>query len=220
MATSTNHKFEVVVTMKVKCLKNHALMMSRLDELEKLGRDAASRLKKDPKFKVLADVSQHVAANDKIFADIAQWESGHPDELSQAVAQDLTPTAELAALAVDVVKKLKNRAPSEKDTMFTDCVEHKAAEFVNLLTEVMANLRAVSKGYYMGGPSDWKANLQNNSAVNVVVAKAASTLLTIPMDQMKSAIANAEKATFLIQVAVAFGSRLLYAPSVLTQGLH
>ena len=191
MASSTDHPFEYVAGLKVKALKNHTLMLSTLNELSDLGRDAASRLRKDTKFKVLADAGSHVSGNAKIFEEIVRWETEHREEMSK-VAEGGVATIQI--LGVDVAGKIQNRALSEKDNVFTDCVEHQAAEFGNQLNAVDRTMQAVAKDMHKGGPADWTSGLADDAGIGAVVAKAAKTLLTVPMDAMKTAIASTEKA--------------------------
>ena len=197
IASITDHPYEALASLQVKALKSHMLWQSSVGDLDALGRDTPSRLRKDVKYKVLSTVSSHMANSNKIFSEIEAWLGDHQD-LMQRANQESDP--ELAVLLVDVVGKLKGRAPCERDTIWEDCVAHKSAELGNLLTDVKCSVESTTKVYYKGGASDWKASLAPDANLKAVLARAAATLLGVPMDSVKSVIATADKAFFSLVV--------------------
>ena len=191
MASQTEHRLEEICQLKVKALKNHMLFMANLEELDKSGRDAASRVRKDAKYKILGACSNHLSSSATLFGEIRAWETAHEEDMA---ASRENPAAENTVLTIDVVGKLSNRAPCERDTIFTDCLEHRAAELRNMLNDLSGNLKMVSKGLFEGGHSDWKATLSPTAPIAAVLAKASGSLLLIPMDALKASLASAEKA--------------------------
>ncbi|CAE7220201.1 HIS7, partial [Symbiodinium sp. CCMP2456] len=189
MATWTEHPHEALASLQVKGLKSHMLFMSLVADLEGLGRDTQSRLRKDSKFKMLREVSNHESQCKKIFEEIGQWEAANAESMTSL--GDMTPdliAPEDKIVLIDIVKRIQNRAPCERDTVYTDCVQQQSAEYSNLLRTANHSMQKVSRSFYAGGASCWKITLGENSDLTAVLARASSTLLQIPMETMKHEI--------------------------------
>ena len=195
MATWTEHPREALASLQVKGLKSHMLFMSLVADLEGLGRDTQSRLKKDTKFKMLRDVSSHESQCSKIFEEIQQWEAANAETM--AVLGNMAPDViahHAKIVVIDIVRRIQKRAPCERDTVYTDCVQQQSAEYSNLLRTANHSLQKVTRSFYAGSPDCWKSTLGANEDLGAVLARAAATILMIPMDNLKHEIKAVEKA--------------------------
>ena len=139
MVNLSGHAHQKLATCMVKALKNMILFSVKQKDVQNLGRDAAERLKQDPKLEELGQACSHSAALEKALAEVGKLREDAGATLTEAGnavddnADNALAMPEEALLKLDLQQMFHNMAPSEVDDVIKDCVEAKLAELCTTL---------------------------------------------------------------------------------------